>query len=94
MDKLLYKSRYYDARPFRDLVLLKLQFNEYVEEISFPVQVERKRMPILTYARNDFLENFYFLLFLGIFVVGKITKLDSSNLKELRSWVRMQLERY
>ena len=61
LDKLQYKSRYYDARPFRDLVLLKLQFNEYLEEISFPVQVQRKRMPILTYGRNDFL-NFYAFL--------------------------------
>ena len=54
LDKLQYKSRYYDARPFRDMVLLKLQFNEYLEEIAFPVQVQRKRMPILTYGRNDF----------------------------------------
>ena len=54
LDKLQYKSRYYDARPFRDQVLLKLQFNEYLEEISFPVQIQRKRMPILTYGRNDF----------------------------------------
>ena len=54
LDKLQYKSRYYDARPFRDQVLLKLQFNEYLEEISFPVEVQRKRMPILTYGRNDF----------------------------------------
>ena len=61
LDKLQYKSRYYDARPFRDLVLLKLQFNEYLEEISFPVQVQRKRMPILNYGRNDFL-NFYAFL--------------------------------
>ena len=61
LDKLQYKSRYYDARPFRDLVLLKLQFNEYLEEISFPVQVQRKRMPILTYGRNDF-SNFHAFL--------------------------------
>ena len=54
LDKLQYKSRYYDARPFRDQVILKLQLNAYLEEISFPVEVQRKRMPILTYGRNDF----------------------------------------
>ena len=45
---------YYDARPFTDVINFQMIMDDdHMEEVSFPITIQRRKMPVLTYRESD-----------------------------------------
>ena len=52
--KILKRPLFYDARPFTDVINFQMIIDDaHMEEVSFPITIQRRKMPVLTYREGD-----------------------------------------